>query len=47
MKLSLDDKELQALIDLIDAGVRASGLRSVKLAAPLLEKLEAAKKDDE
>ena len=40
--LTLDQNELQALAGLLDAGVRASGLQSVKLAASLLTKLEAA-----
>lgn len=38
----LTDEEMQALAGLLDAGVRATGLRSVKDAAKLLEKLEAA-----
>lgn len=38
----LTDEEMQALAGLLDAGVRATGLRSVKDAAVLLEKLEAA-----
>jgi hypothetical protein len=40
--IELTDSELQALVGLIDAGVRATGLRAVKDAASLLEKLEAA-----
>ncbi len=40
--LTLTDDEMHALAGLIDAGVRATGLRSVKDAAALLEKLEAA-----
>lgn len=40
--LELTEAEFQALAGLIDAGVRASGLRSVKEAAVILEKLEKA-----
>jgi len=40
--LELTNDELQALAGLLDAGVRATGLRAVKEAAALLEKLEAA-----
>jgi hypothetical protein len=40
--LKLTDQELQALAGLLDAGVKALGLRSVKDAAMLLEKIEAA-----
>jgi hypothetical protein len=40
--LTLDQTELQALAGLLDAGVKATGLQSVKLAASLLSKLEAA-----
>ena len=40
--LTLDQNELQALAGLLDAGVKATGLQSVKLAASLLTKLEAA-----
>lgn len=36
------DRELEALAGLLDAGVRATGLRAVKDAAALLEKMEAA-----
>lgn len=42
MSITLTEAELQALAGLLDAGVRATGLRSVKDAAKLLEKLEAA-----
>lgn len=45
--LELTDAEMQALIGLIDAGVRATGLRAVKEAAGLLAKLEATQKDDD
>lgn len=41
-QLNLTDDEMAALAGLLDAGVRATGLRSVKDAAALLEKLEAA-----
>jgi hypothetical protein len=40
--LTLDQNELQALAGLLDAGVKATGLQSVKLAASLLTKLEDA-----
>ena len=40
--IEFTDEELQALAGLLDAGVRATGLRAVKEAASLLEKLEAA-----
>jgi len=45
----LTDEEMQALAGLLDAGVRATGLRAVKDAAMLLERLEAAQqpKDEE
>lgn len=40
--ITLTENEMQALAGLIDAGVRATGLRCVKDAAAILEKLEAA-----
>jgi hypothetical protein len=40
--LNLTDHELQALAGLLDAGVKAIGLRAVKDAATLLAKLEEA-----
>jgi hypothetical protein len=40
--LTLTDQELQALAGLMDAGVKALGLRAVKDAATLLAKLEEA-----
>lgn len=42
MTLTLTEAELQALANLLDGGVRYTGLRAVKDAAKLLEKLEAA-----
>jgi hypothetical protein len=47
IKIELTQEELQALAGLLDAGVKALGLRAVKEAATLLDKLEAAaqKKD--
>lgn len=42
IKVEFTDQELQALVGLLDAGVRASGLRGVKEAAVLLDKLERA-----
>lgn len=48
-ELKLTPQELQALVALVDAGVRATGLRAVKDAAALLVKLEALtdEKDNE
>ena len=40
--LTLTHDELQALAGLLDAGVKALGLRAVKDAATLLTKLEEA-----
>jgi hypothetical protein len=40
--IQLTDQELQALAGLLDAGVKALGLRAVKDAATLLAKLEEA-----
>lgn len=40
--ITFTDAELQALAGLLDAGVRASGLRAVKDAASILAKLEEA-----
>lgn len=40
--IQLTDQELQALAGLLDAGVKALGLRAVKDAASLLTKLEEA-----
>ena len=40
--LTLNNDELQAMVGLVDAGVKAIGLSSVKSAAVLLVKLEAA-----
>lgn len=42
LKFELTEAEFQALCGLLDAGVRSVGLRSVKDAAVLLSKLEAA-----
>jgi len=42
MQLELTETELQALAGLLDAGVKAVGLRGVKDAAVLLEKIEQA-----
>jgi hypothetical protein len=41
-KIELTDHELQALAGMLDAGVKALGLRAVKDAATLLAKLEEA-----
>ena len=40
--ITLTEAEMQALAGLLDAGVKAIGLRAVKDAAALLAKLEAA-----
>jgi hypothetical protein len=40
--LTLTEQEVQALAGLLDAGVKALGLRAVKDAATLLDKLEEA-----
>lgn len=40
--LFLTEQELQTLAGLLDAGVKATGLRSVKEAASILVKMEAA-----
>lgn len=40
--ISFTEQELQALAGLLDAGVKAVGLRGVKEAAALLTKLEEA-----
>jgi hypothetical protein len=40
--IELTNEELQSLAGLIDAGVKTLGLASVKQAASLLTKLEAA-----
>jgi hypothetical protein len=40
--ITLTETELQALAGLLDAGVKATGLASVKGAAAVLAKLEAA-----
>ena len=45
--IEFTNDELQALAGLLDAGVRATGLRAVKEAATLLEKLEAATQEKE
>jgi len=45
--LTLTDHEIQALAGLLDAGVKALGLRAVKDAATLLAKLEEATQQQE
>ena len=40
--LTLDNNELQSLVGLIDAGLKATGLSAAKSAAALLVKLEVA-----
>jgi hypothetical protein len=41
-KIGFTQQELQTLSGLLDAGVRAVGLRAVRDAAALLEKIETA-----
>jgi hypothetical protein len=45
--LTLTEQEVQALAGLLDAGVKALGLRAVKDAATLLAKLEEATQPQE
>ena len=45
LNLTLNNEELQSLTALLDAGVKATGLQSVKSAAALLTKLEEAVAD--
>jgi hypothetical protein len=45
--LTLTEQEVQTLAGLMDAGVKAIGLRAVKDAALLLEKLEAATQEEQ
>ena len=47
IKLELTEQETQALAGLLDAGVKAVGLRSVKDAASLLHKLEIAAQSEQ
>lgn len=42
IELKLTEPELQALVGLLDAGLKTVGLRGAKEAAVLVEKLEAA-----
>lgn len=42
ISIELNQQELDALVGLIDAGVKATGLQGVKVAAAILGKLEAA-----
>ena len=42
IQIELTEHELQALAGLLDAGVRSTGLRAVRDAAGLLDKIEAA-----
>jgi len=45
--IEFTQEEIQALAGLLDAGVKAVGLRAVKDAATLLEKLETATQPQE
>jgi hypothetical protein len=45
--LTLTEQEVQALAGLLDAGVKAVGLRAVKDAASLLTKMEEASQPKE
>lgn len=42
IKVELTEQELQALVGLLDAGVKTVGLRAAKEAAILVDKLESA-----
>lgn len=42
IKIELNQEEVQALINLMNAGVKATGITSVKAAAVLIEKVEKA-----
>jgi len=42
IKIELSEQELQALVGLLDAGLKTIGLRGAKEAAALVDKLEAA-----
>jgi hypothetical protein len=44
IKIELTQEELTALAGLLDAGIKATGLNSVKAAASILTKLEDAVK---
>ena len=45
--LRFTKQEMEALAGLLDAGVRATGIRSVKDAANILDKLEAAEPEEQ
>lgn len=42
--ITLNEQELQALVGLLDAGVRSTGLQSVTAASHLFQLIEAATK---
>ena len=42
IRIEFTEEELQSLVGLLDAGVRATGIRAAKEAAALLTKLEDA-----
>ena len=44
--IEFTQEEIQALAGLLDAGVKAVGLRAVKDAASLLDKLESATQEE-
>lgn len=46
-RITLTDTELQSLVGLLDAGVRATGLRAVSDAAVLLSRIEGAERIEE
>ena len=46
-RITLTESELQALAGLLDAGVRATGLRSAPDAARLLSRIDGAEKIEE
>lgn len=47
INIEFTEQELQTLAGLLDAGVRSLGLRAVKDAAALLDKLEKATQPEE
>jgi len=47
MKIELTQDEAQAIVNLIDAAVRAQGLQAAVVALPLVQKLQNAAKQQE
>ena len=46
-RITLPDSEMQTLAGLLDAGIRATGLRAVHEASRLLSRIEAAERMEE